>query len=76
MKNSEDDNIKGLSEALLEGGGQEYRTYKSRWLMLLIFCMLSSTNAMMWITFAPISDDTSDYFNGDIVILINPSALS
>jgi hypothetical protein len=46
--------------------GGNYITYTSRWGMLFIFCMLSFTNAMMWITFAPISDNTSDYFNGNI----------
>lgn len=42
----------------------EFKTYSSRWWMLAIFSYLSITNAMMWITFAPISDDASDYFGG------------
>jgi hypothetical protein len=50
----------------LLAGDQQYKTYPARWWMLIIFSILSITNAMMWITFAPISDDTSDYFGGPV----------
>lgn len=42
-----------------------YKIYGSRWTMLAIFCFLSFSNALMWITFAPISDDSEKYFNMD-----------
>lgn len=65
---------KGLGDPLLTAGAggdqQQYQVYSTRWLMLIIFSILSITNAMMWITFAPISDDASDYFGGYIPSLI------
>jgi hypothetical protein len=39
-----------------------YVLYKKRWLMLLLFSMLSLTNAVQWITFAPISALVIDYY--------------
>jgi hypothetical protein len=53
-----------IEDPLLTDQQQKYKTYSSRWFMLVIFSILSITNAMMWITFAPISDDASDYFGG------------
>jgi FLVCR family MFS transporter 7 len=37
--------------------------YASRWTALALFCSLNLTVATMWVTFAPISDDTSIYFD-------------
>lgn len=44
---------------------QNFISYKSRWLMLALFCALNFCNAMLWVTFAPISDSAVDYFNGN-----------
>jgi FLVCR family MFS transporter 7 len=48
-----------------------YTIYPSRWTMLGLFCFLSMTNAMMWITFAPISDDVSTYLGGMSTTSVN-----
>ena len=40
--------------------------YSSRWSTLLIFCFINMCNAILWVTFAPISDISADYFGGDI----------
>jgi hypothetical protein len=63
-----------IDDPLLTDQQQTYKTYSSRWFMLVIFSILSITNAMMWITFAPISDDASDYFGGmmDLPPLLAP----
>jgi len=42
----------------------EYKAYGYRWFILAMFCMLELANNMLWVTFAPISDITSNYFGG------------
>mmetsp|Transcript_3494 Transcript_3494/g.4814 ORF Transcript_3494/g.4814 Transcript_3494/m.4814 type:complete len:444 (+) Transcript_3494:1752-3083(+) len=37
--------------------------YKTRWLMLFLFCMLSFSNAILWITYAPIASLVMDRYN-------------
>ncbi|XP_075681646.1 solute carrier family 49 member A3 isoform X2 [Rhinoderma darwinii] len=37
------------------------RLYKKRWLILLVVCLLNSSNAMLWISFAPVADLTASY---------------
>ncbi len=39
--------------------------YQYRWAILAMFCFLEMGNALLWVTFAPISDITSNYFGGD-----------
>lgn len=36
--------------------------YPERWVMLLLFCLLEGANALLWISFAPISDKVQHYF--------------
>ena len=38
--------------------------YSYRWLILFLFCFLEIANALMWVSFAPISDIASHYFGG------------
>lgn len=53
----------------------EYKVYSSRWTMLALFCFLNAANAMMWVTFAPITDLTQDYFGGASLTTVNMLAL-
>jgi len=39
-----------------------YRSYGYRWLILAIFAVTTAANAMLWTTFAPISDSSSLFF--------------
>lgn len=54
-------------QALLDGETRERESsivvYSSRWWTLAIFSLLSMSTATMWVTFAPISDDTSVFFD-------------
>ena len=54
-------------DTLQDGLLSSYKVYSSRWLILALFCFLSLANALMWVTFAPISDIANEYF-GDIGI--------
>lgn len=54
---------------------EEYKVYSSRWLMLGLFCVLNMSNAVLWVTFAPITDISSDYFGGASTTSINMLAL-
>ena len=40
----------------------EYKAYAYRWYILAMFCSLEMCNNIMWVTFAPISDISSSYF--------------
>lgn len=42
----------------------EYRAYSYRWIILAIFCMLDMCNAILFVTFAPISNISKNYFGG------------
>jgi MFS family permease len=41
----------------------EFQIYKRRWGMLLLFSFLSLTNAMLWITYSPISRFVLEHYN-------------
>ncbi|XP_074850119.1 solute carrier family 49 member A3 [Carettochelys insculpta] len=55
----------GQAETLLDQPGKEmpFRTYRRRWFLLLVVCLLTCSNAMLWLTFAPVADKTSAYFH-------------
>ncbi|XP_066576328.1 solute carrier family 49 member A3 isoform X3 [Amia ocellicauda] len=41
----------------------EYKVYRRRWFILVVICLLNSSNAMIWLSFAPVADQTAQYFN-------------
>ncbi|KAM4707333.1 solute carrier family 49 member A3 isoform 1-T2 [Discoglossus pictus] len=41
----------------------QFRVYKRRWFVLGTVCLLSCSNAMIWIGFAPVANLTASYFN-------------
>lgn len=45
--------------------GQPFKLYPERWTALAHFFILQMTNSLMWVTFAPISDITADFFGPD-----------
>jgi len=54
----------GGANAAQQGSGKDrILTYGSRWLMLALFCAATMTNAIIWITFAPISAQASVFFD-------------
>mmetsp|Transcript_25736 Transcript_25736/g.45199 ORF Transcript_25736/g.45199 Transcript_25736/m.45199 type:complete len:426 (-) Transcript_25736:950-2227(-) len=40
----------------------EYREYSSRWLILTLFSLSTISNALMWVTCAPITEELSDIY--------------
>lgn len=42
----------------------ELKVYPFRWFILAMFCCLEISNALLWVTFAPISDIAGNYFGG------------
>uniref|UniRef100_H2SHM0 Solute carrier family 49 member 3 n=1 Tax=Takifugu rubripes TaxID=31033 RepID=H2SHM0_TAKRU len=38
-----------------------FKVYKRRWFVLLVLCLSSCCNAMIWLTFAPVATQTSQY---------------
>lgn len=42
-----------------------YQVYKTRWVALALFSSLLLCNALLWVTFSPISDITQHYFDSD-----------
>ncbi|XP_072251251.1 solute carrier family 49 member A3 [Leuresthes tenuis] len=46
-----------------------FKVYKRRWFMLLVLCLLNCSNATIWLTFAPVADQSAQYLKvslGDI----------
>ncbi|KAM6230392.1 solute carrier family 49 member A3 [Porphyrio hochstetteri] len=39
-----------------------FKTYRRRWFLLAAVCLLNCSNAMLWLTFAPVADKTAAYF--------------
>ncbi|XP_053888876.1 solute carrier family 49 member A3 [Malaclemys terrapin pileata] len=65
-----DEETTGDSETLLERPGPAelrkpvlFRTYRRRWFLLVVICLLNCSNAMLWLTFAPVADKTAAYFH-------------
>ncbi|RMX61475.1 hypothetical protein pdam_00003517 [Pocillopora damicornis] len=48
----------------------KYRLYRRRWYMLLVLFVLNVSNAMLWLSFAPVADYTASYY-GESVNAIN-----
>ncbi|XP_067313219.1 solute carrier family 49 member A3 isoform X2 [Pseudorasbora parva] len=42
-------------------GAAEFKVYKRRWFILFVLCLLNCSNAMAWLTFAPVADQTAQY---------------
>ncbi len=40
----------------------EFKVYGRRWIMLVIYMFMIATNQLLWITFAPITGDSSAYY--------------
>src|SRR5690606_14575166 len=66
---SNDDNLNNTKETEItrkksdDGYEQTYNASPMRWVMLLLFCMLSIANAIVWISFSPISDKVEEYYD-------------
>ncbi|XP_074668862.1 solute carrier family 49 member A3 isoform X2 [Strix aluco] len=41
----------------------QFKTYRRRWILLAAVCLLNCSNAMLWLTFAPVADKTAAYFH-------------
>ncbi|XP_057706394.1 solute carrier family 49 member A3 isoform X2 [Corythoichthys intestinalis] len=51
----------------------QFKVYKRRWLVLLVLCLLNCSNATLWLTFAPVADQSAEYLK---VTLANINWLS
>ena len=51
-----------LERAATEGGEAPLVLYPRRWLMLLLFCLLSCVNGAMWIQFASVANICQSYY--------------
>ncbi|XP_063311412.1 solute carrier family 49 member A3 [Pelobates fuscus] len=40
----------------------EFKVYKRRWFFLGVVCLLNCSNAMLWISFAPVANFTASFF--------------
>lgn len=38
-----------------------FKVYKRRWFILLVVCLLNCSNATIWLTFAPVADQSAQY---------------
>ncbi|XP_068451526.1 solute carrier family 49 member A3 isoform X2 [Clinocottus analis] len=40
-----------------------FKVYKRRWLVLLVLCLLNCSNATLWLTFAPVADQSAKFLS-------------
>ncbi|XP_024116141.1 solute carrier family 49 member A3 [Oryzias melastigma] len=40
---------------------QSFKVYRRRWFVLLVLCLLNCSNATIWLTFAPVADQSAQY---------------
>ncbi|XP_028272850.1 solute carrier family 49 member A3 [Parambassis ranga] len=38
-----------------------FKAYRRRWLVLMVLCLLNCSNATIWLTFAPVADQSAQY---------------
>nr|XP_057920307.1 solute carrier family 49 member A3 [Doryrhamphus excisus] len=43
-----------------------FKVYKRRWFVLLLLCLLNCSNATLWLTFAPVADQSAQYLNATL----------
>eukprot|EP01038_Epipyxis_sp_PR26KG_P009427 gene9427-12703_t len=56
-----------IEQSLIDPSSTIYKTYSYRFVILGIFCALQLSNALLWVTYAPISDISSHYFGENSV---------
>ncbi|KAI1888246.1 hypothetical protein AGOR_G00183050 [Albula goreensis] len=44
----------------------EFKVYKRRWFILAVVCMLNCSNAMLWLSFAPVADQTAQFLGATL----------
>ncbi|KAJ8262531.1 hypothetical protein GJAV_G00167480 [Gymnothorax javanicus] len=58
----------GISESSQESrtilGG--FKVYKRRWFILSVVCLLNCSNSMLWLSFAPVADQTAQYLGASL----------
>uniref|UniRef100_A0A2K5JZC0 Major facilitator superfamily (MFS) profile domain-containing protein n=1 Tax=Colobus angolensis palliatus TaxID=336983 RepID=A0A2K5JZC0_COLAP len=52
----------GLAEPGAQCTQQGHRTYARRWVLLLMVSLVSCSNAMLWLSFAPVADIIAEHF--------------
>ncbi|XP_049603968.1 solute carrier family 49 member A3 [Syngnathus scovelli] len=67
MENGEDEKLIAFSPSPASPPNDElkkllhFKVYKRRWFVLLVLCLLNCSNAMLWLTFAPVADQSARY---------------
>ncbi|KAJ7335282.1 hypothetical protein JRQ81_013223 [Phrynocephalus forsythii] len=46
-----------------------FQVYRRRWFLLAVVSLLSASNAMLWLTFAPVADITAEQFHTSVDIV-------
>ncbi|XP_012519110.1 PREDICTED: major facilitator superfamily domain-containing protein 7 [Propithecus coquereli] len=52
----------GAAEIRALGAPPAHRAYARRWVFLLVVSLLSCSNAMLWLSFAPVADTIAEHF--------------
>ncbi|KAM4622164.1 solute carrier family 49 member A3 [Polymixia lowei] len=43
-----------------------FKVYKRRWFVLFVLCLLNCSNSMLWLTFAPVADQSAQYLKATL----------
>ncbi|XP_056456727.1 solute carrier family 49 member A3 [Gadus chalcogrammus] len=65
--NDPNDNVSGCIKPTRELITRStFKVYKRRWFVLLVLCLLNSSNAALWLTFAPVADQSAQYLHATL----------
>ncbi|XP_015676367.1 solute carrier family 49 member A3 [Protobothrops mucrosquamatus] len=57
------DDSRCIDQELQPSSEQAFKAYKRRWVILAAVCVVNCSNAMLWLTFAPVADITAERFH-------------
>ena len=46
----------------INNGKEELKTYKRRWIILLVYCITAMSNSLFWVTFSSITSSAEDFY--------------
>lgn len=58
--------VPSLSPGEPSPGPPVFTVYRRRWLVLLVLCLLNCSNSALWLTFAPVADQSARYLKATL----------
>ncbi|KAG7274245.1 hypothetical protein CRUP_035648 [Coryphaenoides rupestris] len=66
IQSDSNDNVPVCANKPPEDMSVVFKVYKRRWFVLLVLCLLNSSNATLWLTFSPVADKSAQYLKATL----------